>query len=415
MQTRHAVADEATSALRAGNHEAALAGFTRLVHDDPGHPIWRLRLADVAQQIDPEAAAAQRALVGAAAQSHGRPLWGLVAALADGPEATARYVGPFLRGALPDDVPIAPERRPTPPPLGPLPKVPVGVGLPPPPMAAEPAGPCAMPILSLVDAEAFASLAGHICRVSVAPGELLIREGEPARRVYLIAAGELEVQRRDANGRPALVARPGEGTLVGEMALVLHRTRSATVCARTHVEAAAIDLTALYHVIKTHREVGDALVDFTRARMVSLMLATSPFFRTLPLATRDVLLDGFQTRRVEDGTVVIDQGQRGDTLYVVAGGQVDVTRAPPTGGDPICLARLGPGEVFGEIGLLTAEPAMATVAAVGPTTLLSISVEALDEVCRLEPIVQDRLTEIGMARDDDNRSLFEHEFGAPDT
>lgn len=79
------------------------------------------------------------------------------------------------------------------------------------------------------------------------------------------------------------------------------------------------------------------------------------------------------TRRgVVAGTDVIVAGERPDDLYVVRAGRlrVDVAGGAPDGG--VAPPDLGPGDVFGEIGLLRGMPRTATVTAVTDTELTVI-------------------------------------------
>lgn len=59
----------------------------------------------------------------------------------------------------------------------------------------------------------------------------LMVEKTPADKAYLILDGEVSV-RRDGNE----IARVGPGELIGEMALVNHKLRNATVVAETELE-----------------------------------------------------------------------------------------------------------------------------------------------------------------------------------
>jgi CRP-like cAMP-binding protein len=59
----------------------------------------------------------------------------------------------------------------------------------------------------------------------------LMAEQQPADKAYLILSGEVSVRRHGEE-----VARLGAGEVIGEMALVNHRLRSATVVADTPLE-----------------------------------------------------------------------------------------------------------------------------------------------------------------------------------
>lgn len=78
----------------------------------------------------------------------------------------------------------------------------------------------------------------------------------------------------------------------------------------------------------------------------------------------------------EPGHTIVQEGEVGDVLYVVVHGEVSVVR----GG--VVLARLGPGETFGEMAVLDAEPRSATVRATEETTVLAVASEDFYDVLR---------------------------------
>ncbi len=81
------------------------------------------------------------------------------------------------------------------------------------------------------------------------------------------------------------------------------------------------------------------------------------------------------------GRPIVRQGEVGTGFFLVVSGGARVVRD----GDE--LARLGPGDFFGELSLLDQQPRIATVTAEGPTTCLAIASwefeELLDEQPRL--------------------------------
>ncbi len=84
-------------------------------------------------------------------------------------------------------------------------------------------------------------------------------------------------------------------------------------------------------------------------------------------------LAGVVTRRnVPRGAIVIVEGDPTDSLYIVISGRLKVMMSDAEGKEVI-LAMLGPGEFFGEMGLIDDSPRSATVMAVEPCELIVLA------------------------------------------
>jgi ATP-binding cassette subfamily B protein len=93
-----------------------------------------------------------------------------------------------------------------------------------------------------------------------------------------------------------------------------------------------------------------------------------PFLRFLPREVRSLLVASFTRAEAPAGATIVREGEPADALYVLDAGRAEVVKAGPKG-DEIALATLGPGETFGEMGLLRDAVRTATVRAVEPVTL----------------------------------------------
>ena len=68
------------------------------------------------------------------------------------------------------------------------------------------------------------------------PGEVIVREGDPGRDVYIIKAGTVDVLKQRPDGSQEVVKQLGAGDHFGEMALLRGAKRNATVRTATPVE-----------------------------------------------------------------------------------------------------------------------------------------------------------------------------------
>ncbi|WP_207457597.1 EAL domain-containing protein [Azospirillum sp. SYSU D00513] len=81
------------------------------------------------------------------------------------------------------------------------------------------------------------------------------------------------------------------------------------------------------------------------------------------------------TVRLDAGALVFSEGERGDRAYLIRSGLVEILAE--RGGQPVVLARLGPGELFGEMAVIDDQPRSATARALEPLELLVVTREML--------------------------------------
>lgn len=92
----------------------------------------------------------------------------------------------------------------------------------------------ALPVFADIAAEDLTTLAALIEPLHAAAGEVLMRQGEPAESFAIIASGRIAVRHVGPKGR-VTTAELSSATIVGEIALLRHATRTATLTAREEV------------------------------------------------------------------------------------------------------------------------------------------------------------------------------------
>lgn len=113
-------------------------------------------------------------------------------------------------------------------------------------------------------------------------------------------------------------------------------------------------------------------------------LAAVEMFRSLPDDAIAALSERAVLRRLDAGEVVFEEGDLGESLFVVREGMLKVVR--PALGQSLVLDRLGPGRAFGEVAVLNETPRLASVISVEPSQVVEIAKADLDEVLEANPL-----------------------------
>jgi CRP-like cAMP-binding protein len=116
-------------------------------------------------------------------------------------------------------------------------------------------------------------------------------------------------------------------------------------------------------------------------------------FVDLPAEELNELAGAMSEAEVEAGATVIRIDDYGTAIYLIEAGNADVLNDR---GDVI--ESLGPGDTFGEIGLLLTTQRTATVVARMPTRLLTLSGQDFDRIRPRVPELERSLRRLGIRR-----------------
>jgi len=101
------------------------------------------------------------------------------------------------------------------------------------------------------------------------------------------------------------------------------------------------------------------------------------------------------------GAHIMLQGEPGDSMYFIAEGTVEVTKAllaPGSPFPPVKLAELSAGDVIGEMALVNEEPRSATVTALDEVTAYRLSIDSWRYLEAFHPGLAARIREVAERR-----------------
>ena len=101
-------------------------------------------------------------------------------------------------------------------------------------------------------------------------------------------------------------------------------------------------------------------------------------------------------RTLSPGEVVFHEGDPGDHLYVIQSGEVELVRETPQ--RQRVVARVGPGDFFGELGVVIGGPRTSRAVAVSTTRLIALDRETLEAMCLDQPEIAIRMIRVLVSR-----------------
>jgi len=264
-------------------------------------------------------------------------------------------------------------------------------------------------------------------------GEIVFRQGDPGDTMYIIQSGAVEVsQLRDE--QKFVLAFLGRGDFFGEMALIDKHPRSATVTAirrsrllpltrASLLERTRYDPGVVLHLLKGLSQriektnnllrsmvQGDetllSLLEISRGQCpighqpdIAAKGEKEPLsFKKsqMPKELEDITMqkqlqpealrfckDPEECTWFEPGETIFHQEDHGDTMYIILKGEVEISQESES--DRYLLARLCPGEFFGELAIIADQPRVATASVTKRTQLLSIKRDEFFEKMKAEP------------------------------
>ncbi len=132
---------------------------------------------------------------------------------------------------------------------------------------------------------------------------------------------------------------------------------------------------------------------FSELQRRGQLLKRFPLLAPLPGATLGRIAHQLKTVSYFPGRVILRKGQRGDQLFLIDRGEVEVV-----GEDGERLAKIGAGECFGEMSLLTSEPVSATIKALSEVHLLGLAGRDFDALLTRNPAINAYFTRLLSSR-----------------
>ncbi len=253
------------------------------------------------------------------------------------------------------------------------------------------------PLFSDLTRDELIAVIGRVKHQMLSPGVFVFQEGEKGDSIYIVVSGTLDIIARDKKGNNVVLATLKEGEFFGEFGFFSNAKREASVRATSPASILEIAKGDIDDIIAKHKRVAQVLFDFYKERVVDRLMALSPIFEPLTSSDRKAVLARLTSRKFEQGVNIVNQGEIGDTMYLIKEGNVKVWVDDPQKGK-IVMTVLEEGDFFGEIALATAKPRVASCTAVTNTELVLFSRPMIKDILAKYPDIKRILEDVIKAR-----------------
>jgi len=252
-----------------------------------------------------------------------------------------------------------------------------------------------VPIMKRITHQQRAQIAEALSETTYKEGDVIIKQGEPGDRFFIIKSGKAKVIVNDAK-----VGEVGRGDFFGEAALLNKARRNATITAMEEVVCWFLSQESFHKLlgnkvralfpkrtaVSSGREDGkssevvfrpeDAKTE--KGKQIQGVIRTALqknllFQKILGEEQIEEIVEAMWSYEIKAGGDIIKQGSRGDNFYVVESGRFDIYVAKEGEDLPgIRVAERGPFSSFGELALMYNAPRAATVKCVEDAKLWAV-------------------------------------------
>ena len=247
-----------------------------------------------------------------------------------------------------------------------------------------------LPLLGFLPPEARLVIARSFVPVSYEFGSVIVHEGDVADALYVIESGTARVLKTGEGGEEVPLNVLREGDVFGEIGLLEHTTRVATVRASSEVDALRLDRSVFDALVRTNPELRESFERSIERRRRANFFRLHTAFSVLPPEGLETLLELVVPVRAEKGELVIRQGDESGRMYIVVEGRL---RAYVEGGDDghADSAYFRRGDFFGARSIVRGGPRGATVEALEPSQLLALGPALLRRLLAAYPELRTRV------------------------
>lgn len=254
---------------------------------------------------------------------------------------------------------------------------------------------------SSLSLDEFKEVINNLSAKSFSSGDVIAEEGNILNALYILAEGEVEIRSKGKR-----ITTLPQGSFIGQKCFFERSPITASAIALTDVTVLELTHASLEEIVKKYPKVKSAVEEIYIEKVFVPILKNHPLFSAIPENDLTSIASWFNMREFREDEIVIREEEEGRALYIVRTGEFMVFKKL-TKGKAVKLAVLGPGDIFGEISILTDGKTTASVKSVKNSTAMVLERSKFKELLMLYPVVLDGVSVIMEKRLATNKAVME--------
>jgi len=228
-------------------------------------------------------------------------------------------------------------------------------------------------LFSVMDDQDLTIVIGAMKEVIAEPQQRVINQGDQGDFLFVIESGRLDCIIK-VDGSDKVVKTCEAGDVFGELSLLYNCPRAASVDAQEKCVLWQLDRDTFNNIVKEAAQ--------KKRERYDTFLAKVPLLASMDAYERSQLSDALKLEIVNDGSVIVKQGEDGNKFFIIEDGSAVATK------DGQEVMSYNSGDYFGELALIRNQPRAATITARGSTKLLSVDSRSFKRLLNVSDLLE---------------------------
>jgi subfamily B ATP-binding cassette protein HlyB/CyaB len=234
-------------------------------------------------------------------------------------------------------------------------------------------------------------------------GNTICKAGESSDSFYVIYSGKARLVGLNSEGRETTMATLVKGDHFGEQTVLTGEASEFTVRASGELVALELPRARFLEILQKHPALKEYFEDYISDISLRNFIRQCSVFSPLDAVELRGFLECFRKASFQAGDFIVHEGDEGNAFYLIRSGDVEVIKESQGGK---IVNRLGKGQFFGELALLTGAPRAAGVKAVTDVNTYCLDKKDFEKIIQTIPQIKNAILGVAAGYSQDVRQML---------